>query len=104
MSGLNESGGKCRSGRMRQGKRYLRGALCQMAWAISHTISYTKDKYPSALFYRLAGRHGVKEANLAVACQVLRIMFHIIRDGGLYREVGGDYFDRLHRSALNTSL
>ena len=63
-----------------------------------------KDKYPSALFYRLAGRHGVKEANLAVACQVLRIMFHIIRDGGVYREVGGDYFDRLHRSALNTSL
>lgn len=90
--GLNESGGKRRSGRTRKGDRYLKRALCQTAWVISHT----KDNYLTALFYRLAGRIGIKKATLAVAHQVLRIVFHIIRDGAVYRELGGNYFDRLH--------
>jgi hypothetical protein len=90
--GLNESGGKRRSGRTRKGDRYLRRVLCQTAWAIAHS----KDNYLTALFYRLAARIGIKKAILAVAHQVLRIVFHIIRDGAVYRELGGNYFDRLH--------
>jgi transposase len=90
--GLNESGGKRRSGRTRKGDRYLKRVLCQTAWAISHS----KDNYLAALFYRLAARIGIKKATLAVAHQVLRIVFHIIRDGTVYRELGANYFDRLH--------
>jgi len=90
--GNRQSGGKRISGHTRKGNRYLRSALCQAAWAASRT----KDTYLSALFFRLAARHGVKKATVAVAHQLLRIAFHIIRDGGRYRELGGNYFDRLH--------
>lgn len=98
--GLQESAGKHFSGRTRKGNRYLRRALCQTAWVISHS----KNNYLAALFYRMAARHGVKKAAIAVAHQVLRIVYHIIRDGGSYRELGGDYFDRLHPEHTGNKL
>jgi len=33
---------------------------------------------------------------MAVGHRILTIAWHIIRDGAVYREAGGDYFDRLH--------
>ena len=33
---------------------------------------------------------------MAVAHRLLTILYVLIRDGGVYRERGGDYFDRLH--------
>jgi len=98
--GLNQSGGKRNSARTRHGNRYLRRALCQSAWAVSHT----KDNYLAALFYRIAARHGLKKANVAVAHQILRIVYHIIRDSGIYREIGGDFFDRLHPERTKNRL
>jgi len=98
--GLKESAGKRMSGRTRKGDRYLRRALCQAAWAVSHT----KDNYLAALFYRIAGRQGLKKATIAVAHQLLRIAYHIIRDGGSYRELGGNYFDRLHPERTRNRL
>jgi len=98
--GLKESAGKRMSGRTRKGDRYLRRALCQAAWAVSHT----KDNYLTALFYRIAGRQGLKKATIAVAHQLLRIAYHIIRDGGSYRELGGNYFDRLHPERTRNRL
>ena len=98
--GLKESAGKRMSGRTRKGDRYLRRALCQAAWAVSHT----KDNYLAALFYRIAGRQGLKKATIAVAHQLLRIAYHIIRHGGSYRELGGNYFDRLHPERTRNRL
>lgn len=98
--GLNESAGKRKSGRTRHGDRYLRRALCQAAWAVSHT----KDNYLAALFYRIAGRHGLKKATVAVAHQLLRIAYHIIRDGESYRELGANYLDRLHPERTKNRL
>src|SRR4051794_14608801 len=45
---------------------------------------------------RRASRHGAKKAIVASAHQVLIIAFHLIRDGGVYREIGGEYFDQLN--------
>jgi len=98
--GLKESAGKRMSGRTRKGDCYLRRALCQAAWAVSHT----KDNYLAALFYRIAGRQGLKKATIAVAHQLLRIVYHILRDGGAYRELGGNYFDRLHPERTRNRL
>ena len=49
----------------------------------------------TAHFYRRASRSGVKKAVLATAHQILIIAFHILHDGTLYQERGGDCFDRL---------
>ena len=90
--GNNESAGKRKQGRTRKGNRYLRRALVQAAWAAGHS----KDTFLSALFFRLARRLGMKKAAVAVAHRILIILFHIVRDGMQYRELGDDYFDRLH--------
>ncbi len=87
-----ESAGKRQSGRTRKGNRYLRRMLIQNAWAVAHK----KDCFLGALFYRVASRRGMKRAAMAVAHRILIIAFHIIRDGTVYREVGGEYYDRLH--------
>ena len=65
----------------------------QTAWAISHR----KDRnFLTALFYPHARSQGRKKAALTVAHRVQTIAFHILRDGEVYREMGGDFYDRQH--------
>lgn len=90
--GNNESAGKRLSNRTRKGNRWLRRALCQSAWAATRR----KNCYLAAFFYRKAGKHGIRKAIVALAHRILVIAFCILRDGTEYREIGGDYFDRLH--------
>lgn len=87
-----ESAGKRKSNRTRHGNCWLRRALCQSAWAVSHK----KDCYLTAHFYRRASRSGVKKAILATAHQILIIAFLILREGTIYQERGGDHYDRLN--------
>lgn len=87
-----ESAGKRKSNRARHGNRWLRRALCQAAWAVSHT----KDCSLTAGFYRCAQRRGIKKAVLATAHRILVIAFHLLRDATAYQERGRDSFDDLH--------
>jgi transposase len=88
--GNAESAGKRFSGKTRKGDRYLRRILVQSAWAAART----KDCFFAALFYRVAQRRGMKKAAVAVAHRLLTVVYLLIRDGGVYRERGGDYFDQ----------
>jgi transposase len=90
--GNHESGGKRLSNRTRKGNRWLRRALCQAAWAATRK----NNCYLAAFFYRKAGKHGIRKAIVALAHRILVIAFCVLRDRTDYREVGGDYFDRLH--------
>lgn len=90
--GNQESAGKRFSGRTRKSDRYLRRLLVQNAWAAMRK----KDCFLAALFYRVARRRGAKKAAVAVAHRILVTAYHILRDGSEYRDLGGDYFDRLH--------
>ncbi len=98
--GSFESAGKSKSSRTRHGNRWLRRALCQSAWAVSHK----KNCYLTAHFYRRASRCGTKKAIIATAHQILIIAFHILRDGTEYQERGGDYFDRLNPERTQRKL
>jgi transposase len=89
--GNSESAGKRHSGRTRKGNSYLRRALCQSAWAAART----NDSFLSAVFFRIARRSGLKKAAIAVAHRLLVIIYSMLRDGSQYRELGGNYFDRL---------
>jgi transposase len=88
--GNAESAGKRFSGKTRKGDRYLRRILVQSAWAAART----KDCFFAALFHRIAQRRGMKKAAVAVAHRLLTVVYILIRDGGIYHERGGDYFDR----------
>lgn len=98
--GSFESAGKRKSSRTRHGNRWLRRALCQSAWAVAHK----KDCYLTAHFYRRASRQGAKKAIVATAHQILIIAFHILRDGTIYRERGGDAFDRMNPARTTKRL
>lgn len=98
--GSFESAGKRKSSRTRHGNCWLRRALCQSAWAVSHK----KNCYLTAHFYRRAARSGMKKAILATAHQILIIAFHILRDGTTYQERGGDYYDRLNPERAKTKM
>jgi transposase len=90
--GNAESAGKRFSGRTRKGDRYLRRILTQSAWCASRT----NGSFLQALFFRIVRRRGEKKATVAVAHRILTIIWKMIRDGAVYEEHGGDFFDRLN--------
>jgi transposase len=89
--GTHESAGKRRSARTGNGNNWLRTTLLESAWAASRQRTYLGAQYR-----RIAKRRGPKRAAIAVAHSILVIAFHLLRDGGEYRELGADYFDRMH--------
>jgi len=99
-SGNNESAGKRRSGRIRKGSRWLRRTLVLAAQAAGHA----KDSFLASRFRRLAARRGKKRACIAVGHSILKIVYHILKDGVPYKDLGGSYFDRLDPKRLTRYL
>jgi transposase len=94
--GNRVSGGKRKGSRSRKANPYLRRDLCQAAWAASHV----QDSYLSAMYRRMRGRVGHNQAIFAVAHQILRIAYTMLRRGEDYRELGSDYYDRRNQSKV----
>lgn len=98
--GVRESGGKRMSGKTRKGNPYLRRALCQSAWAAARK----KESHLAALFRRIRGRRGEQKAIMAVAHELLTIIFHILRDGSAYQELGASHYDRKNKTKVTRKL
>ena len=86
----DESAGKRRSTRLRQGAPWLKTTLVQCAWAASRK----KHSYLQAQFHRLRARRGAKKAICAVAASILTAAYHMLKTGTLYRDLGPDHFQR----------
>ena len=99
--GNNESAGKRRSGRTRHGNNWLVKVLVQAAWSGARS----KDTYPSAQYRRLATRRGSKRAIIALAHSLIVTIFHMIKRGTRYADLGGNYFDtRAHHYTVNSAV
>ena len=98
--GQRESAGKRQSGRTRKGNQWLRTTLVQVAWAASRT----KHTYLSSQYRRLVSRRGKKRALVAVGHTILVVIYHVLREGTTYSELGADYFDRLDTERLTRTL
>ena len=88
--GHNESAGKKKSTRTRKGNKGLKSVLCQVAWAACKT----KGTRLSAFYYRLVKRRGPKQANMALAHLIIRIIFTLLTEGIPYEELGQDYLPK----------
>lgn len=88
--GNNITGGKRRSGKTRDGNRWLGEILNQCAWSASRT----RDTYLSTQFWRLARRIGKKKAAVAVGHSILVICWHVLTNERDYQDLGGDWFIR----------
>ena len=94
--GHHERAGKRKSGRTRQGNRWLRATLIE--WARGAVRA--RDSYLAAQYHRVARRRGDKKAIVAVGHSILVAAWHILRHGVAYRDLGRDHFDRLDRDRL----
>jgi len=98
--GNNESAGKRRSGKSHRGNRWIKSVMTEIAWAASHT----KKSYCCAQYRRLAAHRGKKRALVAVANSLLQAAWYMLTHRQSYKELGPDYYDRLHRTQLERSL
>ena len=93
--GNNESAGKRKSSKTRNGNKYLRSALIEAA----HSVRGSKT-YLGALYRRTAARKGKKRAGVAVAHAILRISYYLLTRKEMYVDLGEDYFDKQKRQSI----
>jgi transposase len=98
--GNRESGGKRFPSPTRKGTQALRQGLIQAA----HAAAHTKDTDLAAQYRRLATRRGKKRAIVAVAHASLGIAPCLLSRHEPYRDLGGDYCDRLRPEATAKRL
>jgi transposase len=91
-----ESAGKHTPGPMNRGNVWLRAIMGEVAWASVKT----KTSYFYAQFHRIARRRGRNKAAIAVAHSMLTAVYHVLRTGQPYAELGVDYFDRLDATRI----
>jgi len=91
--GNNESAGKKKSSRTTHGDKWLKPMIVQCAWAATRTKgTYLRSKYDS-----LAGKRGKKKALIAVGHKILIAAYFILKNRESYKELGGDYLDKITR-------
>jgi len=86
----DESAGKRRSNRLRKGAPWLKTTLVQCAWAAVKK----KNSYLQAQFHRIKARRGPKKAIMAVAASILTAIYHMLKDGTTYQDLGSNHFNR----------
>ena len=94
--GNHESAGKRLSGRTRLANRTLRQALVESARGAVRK----RDPYLAAQYRRLVKRRGDKKAIVAVAHSILVAIWHMLRQGVDYHELGATHFDQIQTQRL----
>jgi len=91
--GDNESAKKRKSGKTRKGNALLRTTLVVCA----HSAAKVKSSYFHAQFQRISAHRGKKRAYVAVAHSMLIAIYHILRDGVEFKELGAEYYNQFNR-------
>ena len=91
--GNNESAGKRHSGKTTKGNATLKTTLIQCARAAIKK----KDSFLSAQYERLVVRRGAKRATVAVAHTMLIAIYHILKRGIFFVDLGADYYNQFNR-------
>ena len=95
--GNNESAGKRRNSSVGGGNRWLRNALLEAAWSVSHRRQLN---FFTARYHRIGARRGKRRAAIAVAHSLLVAVYHLLRDGTVFQDLGADHFERRNREAV----
>ena len=91
--GDNESAGKRRHSKTRKGNQLLRSTLVVCA----HSCIKRKSSYFYAQFKRISARRGNKRAYMAVAHSILIAIYHMLKDGVAFKDLGADYYNQFNR-------
>jgi transposase len=93
--GNNESAGKRHSGRSPVRRGNLKTILIEVAWGAVRT----KGSYFRAKFFSLRSRLGPKKAIMAIAHRILKAIYHVIKHGEKFKDLGEDYLNDLHKKS-----
>lgn len=91
--GNNESAGKRKSGKTNKGNSLLRSTLVVCA----HSAVRNKLSYFYAQFQRISAHRGKKRAYVAVAHSMLTAIYHVLRHGVDFCDLGADYYNQFNR-------
>jgi transposase len=98
--GNHQSAGTRKRVKSRQGNEHLTTALVEAAQAAARTKgTYLRDK-----FYRLKARIGYGKAVMAIAHKILIAVYHMLKTGVDYRELGETYLDERDQKRLTQRL
>ena len=89
--GSNESAGRVKSTKTRQGDPHLKGALGVAALAIARN---PYSNYLGAKYRRIASRRGPSKALVALERAMLVIIWQMSNTGAFYQDLGLDYYTR----------
>jgi transposase len=79
-----------KSARTRDSNKYLRSTLIEAAASAIRK----KDSYLAAKYYRLKRRRGTKKARVAIAHQILVIVYHLLTKRESCKEFGSSHYDQ----------
>lgn len=65
----------------------MKTVLTEAAWAATRT----KNTFYSARYHRLAARRGKKRALIAIGHSILKSVWHVLKEGQEYKELGAEY-------------
>ena len=91
--GDNESAGKRKSGKTRKGNSLLRSTLVICA----HAAIRNKSSYFYAQFMRISAHRGKKRAYVAVAHSMLIAIYHILKDGVVFKDLRSEYYNQFNK-------
>jgi transposase len=91
--GNNQSAGKRFSGKNQVWKNHLKTIMVEVAWAAIKT----RGSYYRAKYYALRARLGPKKAIIAVAHRILKAVYHILKHGVPFKDLGEAYLLRRNR-------
>ena len=96
--GNNQSGGKRRNAHTGKGNPWLYHTLIEAARAAVRT----KNSYFGAQYRRLKGRRQTDDnrAIVAVAHSILVIVYHMLRDGTKFQDLGADFYGQHDREQI----
>ena len=91
--GNNKSAGKRKHGKTTKGNKALKTTLTQCAQAVKKC----KGSYFSAQYQRIVARRGKNRATVAVAHSMLIAIYHVLKSGSSFKDLGSDYYDNFNR-------
>lgn len=91
--GNYESAKNKKSGKVRKGNSLLRTTLITCA----HSAVSNKQSYFHAQFTRISAHRGKKRAYVAVAHSMLIAIYHILKDGVPFKDLGAGYYNQFNR-------
>ena len=91
--GNHQSAGRRKHGKTTKGNKTLKSILVECAKSARNV----KGSYFSAQYQRIAARRGKNRATVAVAHSMLIAIYHVLKSGVPFRDLGADYYNNFNR-------